>query len=133
MEGYLIRTIKCLAIAIVMFFSVFIISGDFRVGLLAAALPAVLGMLNLFTTFAYGVSAFAFVVAIAMLIFPIGDIVRSKDLSHQLSRMRGEMLGEAHPAAEALPSLQAPMITERAPAGDSGAPSADAGATSLAR
>lgn len=114
MEAYLIRTIKCLAIAIVMFFSAFIISGDFRVGLLAAALPAVLGMLNLFTTFAYGISAFAFVVAIAMLIFPIGDIVRSQDLSHQLNRMRGEMLGETPPAVDAATSLQAPMIAEDA-------------------
>jgi hypothetical protein len=69
---WLIRLFKPLLVALVMAFSLFWITHNTGIALVGMLLPLVLGLINIGTGLAYGITALTFLVAVAFALTPLG-------------------------------------------------------------
>lgn len=62
----LFRIVKAFVMAIIMAGSVWVLTGSVRIALVAALIPFVLGLTNIMTAIAYGLTAIVFLVAVTV-------------------------------------------------------------------
>ena len=70
MERFIVRFVKPICLAVITFFSVYFLTGSSFIGLIVSSIPLLLGWLGIMETFAYGMAATVFIVAVIWTVAP---------------------------------------------------------------
>lgn len=70
MGRLIIRFVKPICLAVITFFSVYFLTGSSFIGLIVSSIPLLLGWLGIMETFAYGMAATVFIVAVIWTVAP---------------------------------------------------------------
>ncbi|MFZ0616823.1 MAG: hypothetical protein WAN16_10320 [Chthoniobacterales bacterium] len=106
MDPFLFRIIRSFIMGIIMFFSVKSLGFTASAATIAALIPLLLGVVDVMSPTAYGITAIIFILAVIVHVFP--------DQYEEMKKMAGDGLSEVHARPTPQPALPSTAPTNTA-------------------